>query len=244
MNKFFIKLKNLTLEILFPPVCLSCGKYLEQLKNNGSGKIICEKCESAVLANNSLFCARCRARLPENKKICHPDCHYILGAAGNYDNEVIKNLIYRLKYKNIKAAAGILSEIMAKYLKEISSLGNFNVREFILVPIPLHKKRERERGFNQSALLAENLGRVFDIPVCAVLKRTKNNKPQAKITEYEKRFVNISGCFEVGPPDIIIGKNILLIDDVFTSGATMDEAAKVLKKAGAKKILALVAAKA
>ena len=245
MFPFLIKLKNIVLDILFPPICLNCHIALndaEQTRNNAE-KYICEKCLSLIKINNTLFCPVCRARLAENRKICHRGAPYFLATAGNYDDPVLQNLIHYFKYKRFENLAPILGELLIEYLK-LLNLETFKLLNFIIIPIPLHPNRERERGFNQAKLLAEITARHFNLPLIDGLKRIKNNEPQAKMKNSEKRTKNISGCFEIKNPEFIKRKNIILIDDVFTSGTTMNEAVKILKKNGAGKIIALVLAKA
>lgn len=245
MSLFLIKLKNIILDILFPPICINCRKTLTNAENDADqrGKIICEQCLGIIKLNSALFCPVCRARLAENKKICHRDAPYFLAAAGNYDDPVLQNLIHYFKYKSFENLAPILGELLIKYFK-LLNFETFKLLNFIIVPIPLHHCRERERGFNQAKLLAEIIARHFNLPLIDGLKRIKNNEPQVKLKDFEKRIKNISDCFEIKNPEIVKGKNIILIDDVFTSGATMNEAARILKKNGSGKIIALVLAKA
>lgn len=238
MFPLFTKIKNLILDILFPPICLNCQKTLED-KN----RLICQPCLSLVKLNNTLFCPVCRARLAENKKICHYDSPYLLAAAGNYDDPVLQNLIHCFKYKYFKNLAPILAEVLIKYLSNLS-LSMVKSQKSVVVFIPLHPRRERQRGFNQAKLIAEIVARRFNLALVDALKRVKDTKSQAKMKETEKRIENVSGCFAIKNPEMIQGKNIILIDDVFTSGATMNEAVKILKKNGAKRIIALVLAKA
>ena len=185
--------------------------------------------------------------MPDNRKTCHKKSLYILAAAAFYNDETIKNLIWRLKYRNEKAAVAPLAKILIEHLKLtglISEIGPLKPKNTILVPIPLHPARERQRGFNQSFLLAEKLAKNFNLNLTNSLSREKNTKPQAEIEDFKKRQENVIDCFSVKNIDEIKGKNILLVDDVSTSGSTLNEAAKVLKKAGAKKIIGLVAARA
>ncbi len=241
MFSFLSKVKNTILDILFPPICLNCQKHLD-----AKNKLICEECLALIKINNALFCPICRLRLAENKQICHHkfSYNYILAAAGNYDDSILQNLIHYFKYKSCKNLAPILGEILIKYLNSVNL--NFNFSNFIVVPIPLHPKRERERGFNQSKLIAEIMANYLNLPLIDGLKRIKNNDPHAKIKGAEKRNKNIAGCFEIKNPEIIMieDKNIILIDDVFTSGATINESVKILKIGGVKKIITLVIAKA
>ena len=120
----------------------------------------------------------------------------------------------------------------------------FGIKNFIVVPIPLHYRRERQRGFNQSKLLADEISKKFNIQVVECLKRIKNNDPQAKLKSNNEREKNISGCFKIINPEMIKNKNILLVDDVFTTGATINEAVKILKENSARRIIAIVVAKA
>jgi len=235
MSPFLIKFKNFILDIFFPPICLNCQKHLES-----KSKLICEPCLSLIKVNNTLFCPVCRARLADNKRICHYDSPYLLAAAGNYDDLVLQNLIHYFKYKGFKNLTPILGEILIKYLASL----NLNLKSFVLTPIPLHPRKERQRGFNQAKLIAEIVAKNFNLELIESLKRIRNNKPQVGLKDNEARIKNMAGCFKIQNPEQIKNKNILLVDDVFTSGATINEAVKVLKQNGAKKIIALVIAKA
>ncbi|MEW6408364.1 MAG: ComF family protein [Patescibacteria group bacterium] len=230
-----IKAKELILDILFPPLCLNCQKHLED-KN----ELICKQCLLSIKLNNTLFCPVCRARLAENKRICHYDSPYLLAAAGNYDDPVLQNLIHYFKYQSFENLAPILGEIITRYIENCK----LKIENFIIIPIPLHPLRERERGFNQARLIAEFAARNLNLELADELKRVKNNRPQVKLRNIEARAKNMINCFKIKNYEKIKGKNILLVDDVFTSGATMNEAIAILKANGAKRIIALVSAKA
>lgn len=112
-----------------------------------------------------------------------------------------------------------------------------------LIPIPLHKKRENQRGFNQAKLLAENIALYFNLPLLNnALIKTKATPPQADLKGRQRRE-NIKNAFSCLSPDLVQNKTILLIDDVTTTGATLQQAAKVLKQAGARSVWSLVIAK-
>lgn len=252
MFPFLIKAKNIVLDAFFPPICLNCRKTPTNTENDTDlrGKLICNQCFNFIKLNNTLFCPVCRSRLAENEKICHFDSPYLLAAAGNYDDDVLRNLIHSFKYQNFRDLSPILGEILLKYIGncklppfERSPVGR-EIENFIVIPVPLHPKRERQRGFNQAKLLAEIVARKFNLELSDILKRTKNSEPQAKIKDIGLRAKNMENCFEMKNPGITSGKNIVLVDDVFTSGATAGEAVKILKADGAKKIIVLVLAKA
>lgn len=221
--------------ILFPPLCLSCGG---QVRNDGA---VCSNCFEKIAINQTLFCGKCGARLPGEKKICHQDFPYLLGAAADYGNPVLKSLVHGLKFKYVKAAARPLGEILIRYGGTL----NLPLEKFSAVPVPLSEKRLRERGFNQSELIAKIFTEHFKLPLLIrALTRSKHAKPQSETKNLSERRGNVRGCFVVKNTTNTSGKNILLIDDVTTSGATLLEAAKALKGAGARKIVALVAARA
>lgn len=246
-----MKMFTWLLDVLFPPLCLNCRHNIE------SGKVVCDSCFSAIKISDTLFCGKCRARLPaavpakaglalpatgqtEHKKICHLDFPYLLGAAADYRDEAVQELVHALKFDFVKAAARPLAALLVKYAERV----NYPIDGFVIVPIPLSKTRKRKRGFNQSFLLAEIFADRFDLEFHpSILVRHKNTLAQSELKDFEKKRANVENCFSVAEPDMVQGKNFILIDDVVTSGATLFEAANALKRAGAKKIIAFAAAK-
>jgi ComF family protein len=224
---------------LFPPRCLSCRSFLR----NRQG--LCEACESRWPHISESCCPRC-ARPFENvtagSHLCG-DC--LLGdfscekvqAVGRYVG-LLHDLIVRLKYRGEERLGRFLGDKMAQ--NGVGSLGSWD----LVLPIPLHRKRLRERGYNQSFLLARRLARKAQLPVDAfLLKKTRETEVQAGLTR-EERLKNLKGCFEVTRPEVIRGKRILLVDDVFTTGSTLETAAQALSRAGADCVEALVLARA
>lgn len=143
-----------------------------------------------------------------------------------------------------KILGGLMHTKMTKVIEGGQIENNHN--KAILVPIPLSKKRLRERGFNQSEILAEELsyrnqGRNFTVET-SVLYRTKDTGSQALIKDRETRMNNVKGCFAVSNKNKILGKNIILIDDITTTGATLEEARKVLVDNGARRVIAVTVA--
>lgn len=212
------KLKRVVLDILFPTPGLP----------------------SNIRLNDTLFCPTCRARLPEAKKVCHKNSQFLLGAAAKYENE-IKEMIWQMKYRGRHALAEPLAQLILRYLEAC----NLKLETYSVVPIPLSKERLRGRGYNQSELIARSVAGKFNLKMeTGALVRQKHTPPQAEARGWDERKKNIAGCFGVLRPELVEGRNIILIDDVFTSGATMSEATHQLKDFGAKKILGLVIAKA
>jgi len=233
MSEFLGNIKNFFLDALFSPVCVVCRKDIISSNN-----LVCSSCISKIKINNSFFCPICKAELPS--KTCHIESPFLLGAASNYADPIVQKIIHSLKYRKIKGLANIVSEVLFDYLEN----SKLDFKKFVVVPIPLHRQKKLSRGFNQSEEMAKVISKKFGVPLLPAIKRIKNNKPQANIREMEKRIENAKNCFALEEKIDIKGKNVILLDDVFTSGATVNEAVKILRSGGAKQIIVLVAAKA
>jgi len=227
------------LNAIFPRLCFGCNKIVKK-----EDPFLCAECFSKIPIYQTLFCGLCYARMPDNKKICHKNSLYILGSATQYAHPV-KKLIWELKYNKKIAAAKPLKKIVETYLDKLQLISPIGQISPIVIPIPLHPVKERQRGFNQSELIAETVSEKLNLPLVKnCLLKNKNTLPQMELDSREKREKNIVGSFSIKNPNLIVKKNILLIDDIVTSGSTLREAAKILKSAGAKKIIAITAAKA
>ena len=222
------KILKTILDFIFPIECIHC---------NQAGEFLCTDCLNKIEIRNKLQCPLCnKEQATENlclscQKKSSLDNIII---AANYDNEILQKAIHYFKYKYVKDLHISLSKIMIKKLSNIQLPNNINI-----IPTPLHKKRELERGFNQSELLAKQL----NIPIINnVLWRKKNIQHQADLNK-KQRLNNIKDCFRIDNIHLIQNSNILLIDDVITTGATLSEQAKLLKKNNARRVWALVIAK-
>jgi len=151
--------------------------------------------------------------------------------------EVIRKAVHELKYKHLKALSFCLAELLAEYLKEHTLPGE------ILVPVPLHPRRLRERGYNQSLLISRDLGKLIMMPVLDnCLARVKEVQAQVKTAAVEERWSNVIDAF-ICQDDRVNDKRIILIDDVCTSGATLESCAVALKKQGAISVWGLTIAR-
>ena len=148
----------------------------------------------------------------------------------------IRQAIHELKYRNLRAIAVLLAQLLDDYLTISPVPGE------VLVPVPLHRKRLRERGYNQSRLLAQELGKLTSLPVSDdCLIRERHTAPQARTTTVDERRSNVADAFSCRDQSLQ-DKQVLLIDDVSTSGATLDACARALKEAGAASVWGLVLA--
>jgi ComF family protein len=152
---------------------------------------------------------------------------------------IILNAIHQFKYGRDLSIGALLASLMADF-----SFPDLECRDYsLIIPVPLHIKKLRKRGFNQAIILADAIGKKWQIPVnFSLLKRCKFTLSQTGLDKKERER-NIKRAFEVTDRAKIAGKNILLVDDVYTTGATLNECAKILTKAGAQKVAVLTLAR-
>jgi competence protein ComFC len=186
------------------------------------------------------LCPRCG--LPQSRDILCPSC---AGWQAEIDgirspfrfDGVMRQAIHELKYKNLRAIAGLFARLLNEYLIANPVPGE------VLVAVPLHPKRLRERGYNQSQLLAKELGKLANLPVVDdCLVRERHSPPQARTANVDERRTNVANAFSCRNRKLK-GRQVLLIDDVSTSGATLDACARALKEGGAVSVWGVVLAR-
>ena len=221
MGKVLQHLLNKILEFIFPKLCLGCGE------------------------SGSYLCADCLAALPQPREETGED----IIAAFDYNDARVKKAIWLLKYRGVRDIAAVLAQAVfdrvSELIAEINAFSPGRIEPWLVLPIPLAPRRRRGRGFNQATELA--------IKFCALepqsfvlnerlLVKVRETPSQVTIKDRGKRLINLKGAFAVAQPELVARKNILLIDDVITTGGTVNEARKILKKAGAKRVIAAAAA--
>lgn len=230
-----IRLFNEILDFIFPKKCFGCGR---------SGELFCDRCFNSLNfpeircfvcreGGGSGFCAQCGSFFNlKNLRVFW---------TADYKNPAIKKMIRTFKYRQAGALAGILGEILNQRAKRFLNQDGSNVS--LIIPVPLTARKQRERGFNQAALLgrylAQKSGLVFDP---TILLKIKNTASQVGTAGRDERLKNLKESFIVSDPQKIKNKTVILVDDVLTTGATIMECGRVLQKAGAEKIIALVVA--
>ena len=228
-TKVLSTLARRALDLLLPPHCAGCGR---------DGSFVCRACESSLPALERPYCSLC-ARPGQDRL-----CEWCAASAPAFDGigapylfeGAARQMVHRLKYDNLRASAPDLGRLLAEYVAANPVPGN------VLVPVPLHERRERERGYNQSALLARELSKRSGVPVeGSVVHRVRNTPPQASVQNYEERTGNIANAFEC--PSELKGESVILIDDVVTTGSTMSACAAALKSAGAGSVWGLALAR-
>lgn len=246
---YFKKLHSFILDTLFPIHCLYCQKY---------GAWICEECAKKISLLSVQVCPYCEKTISPNGRIC-PKCKDkflnkneiwpldALIVSTKYEKNGISRLVHCFKYNFIPD----LGTPLAKIMRNAFLLHNLPLPDFI-IPLPLHPKRLRFRGFNQAEILADNIAENLTpgFPLATIsdlLIRKKYTTAQMKIKNYQERQKNIKDIFALNKnfskPEMLKDKTALLVDDIATTGATLFEATKVLRSTGIKKIFAIVIAR-
>ena len=218
-------------EAFFPRRYVGCGKV---------GSFLCSGCLAKLPRLLPPLCPRCGR--PQASGIVCPDCRQrqtrIDGIRSPFRfDETIRKAVHELKYRNLKAIAPFLSTLLADYVQLNPLPGD------ALLYVPLHPRRLRERGYNQSSLLARELGSHIDLPVIEdCLVRVNQAQPQVRAVNVEQRRRNVAGAFAC-QDERVRGKQIILVDDVCTSGATLESCAAALKDRGATSVWGLTLAR-
>lgn len=228
-----VHIKEWLLDLVFPKFCAHCG---------AEGSFLCPSCRQelrfqapscpvCVKRNfTGILCTNCQEKSALRRFL----------APFSYRDPIARKLIHAYKYERLR-------ELKMVFADEITAFLNFyGIRPragSVLVPIPLHRSRERERGFNQAILLAEELSQRLRLPVEAAIARRRPTEHQTLMPSYEARRENVAGAFRIIHPEAVRAKTVILVDDVSTSGATMSEAARLVREVGAHSVWAIVVAK-
>ena len=223
------QLKTGFLDLLFPLRCLGCGR---------EGSLLCPSCCQSLPRIKQPFCQGCGTPLTGGNLcptcVSHPlaiggiRCVFLFGGT-------VRLAIHQFKYRHLKAMAAPLGLLLADYLR------SYPLPSEVLVPVPLHPKRLRERGYNQASLLAIEMGKLTGLPLVeGALLRIRDTVTQARTASAAERRSNVRDAFAC--PQELHGERMLLIDDVCTTGATLDACAMALRAAGAGSIWGLTVA--
>ena len=232
--------KKIILSALFPQFCLNCDK---------EGALLCPDCLALIEITDFIFCPFCgKPNRVFQKGVCPDHRSFRLDGlyfAASYQDKLVKKMITQFKYKPyLKALAPTLAFlIITHFIKTKNTMVFKNGENSAIIPVPLHKAKKRKRGYNQSELIAEIVAAYFQTPFSNdVLLKIKKTAPQVGLSSQE-RAKNLNGVFAIKNPAQIAGKKIFLVDDVFTTGATMEEAAKILNAAGARSVWGITVAR-
>lgn len=217
--------KNKIVQLLFPLRCPVCDRIVRPF-----GKKICPECCGVLKVAKAPWCMKCGKQLQQEEEFCK-DCRtmqheYVRGRA-LYEYESVAPSIYRFKYAGRQEYADFFGEEIVNNLHDFIE----RVGAEALVPVPLHSKRFRKRGYNQAELLAKAVSRYSGIPVYRkLLVRSKNTVP-LKYQNPVERQNNLKKAFNIAQNDVKL-KTIIVVDDIYTTGSTIDEVTRTLKAAG------------
>lgn len=228
---------------LFPSDCRLCGAPL----TNISRLPVCRDCLSSMRPMSGSTCSICGERIQspytlvqQSAALCllcrHAAPPFAKAAAYASYSGGLRELIHLLKYDQIRPAANVLGRMLGEVISGLEPL--FGENEIVVIPVPLHSSKRRQRGFNQAEMIARAALKSFRHPMalhCDVLERRRATESQIGLTRHQRRE-NMRGAFLVARPELVEEREVLLVDDVFTTGTTVSECARVLRRAGASKV--------
>ncbi len=236
------------LDLIYPPRCLICAGFLceKEASVNGQRIYFCRDCLSSLAVVESPFCPVCSSPLETGgaDRVCrecntHPPSFDMLVAPYLYESPLME-CIHQFKYRPKPHMGDSLGPLLASFAHETL----YGMDHPLLIPVPLHKKKLRERGFNQALVLARHVANALRGEIDFVsLKRHRATVPQTELDKKQRKR-NVRGAFVLADSDKISDREVILVDDVATTGSTLNECAKLLKKAGAREVVALVLARA
>ena len=234
MKKPASKIKKFILDILFPKFCLNCKR---------EGTYLCEDCFYLIDILKRQYCPFC-PKIVFDGRTCN-SCKKGkslngLYCAAPYDDFIVKKLINQFKYKpHIKELSKPLTSLIIAHFLNLNIPLKPIFDNSVLIPIPLHKRKIKEQGFNQ----AEEIGKEFSKFLTAPVLNNVLIKVKQTLLQAESKEKNIKEAFLCKKPELVKGKRVFLIDDVFITGTTMEECAKALKEAGVEEVWGIVVAR-
>jgi ComF family protein len=219
------------------PVCPECLASIEPIDGN-----LCSVCGERVLSSYALRDDDGLLRCPVCRRLDRPFERAV--AYGSYEG-ALRELVHLLKYSGVSPAASVLGRMLAGAI--VSLEGAFSQPTVLVLPVPLFKGKKRQRGFNQAEMIARSALKTYPAPhrfqlATDVLVRTRATHSQIGLTSHQRRE-NLRGAFKVARAQEVTGREILLVDDVYTTGTTATECARVLRRAGASKVWVITVAR-
>lgn len=233
-NRYKRSILNNIIRAIYPNVCPVCGVVLY------SKHLICEECEANVSLVKNPYCEKCGKPMQDDSKLYCNDCknrkrYFDKGISVFEYRGAIRESLHRFKYKNIRFFAEY-------YAREAKKQYGKTIREWnvdVIIPVPIYKKKQIQRGYNQAQVFGEELSKIMDIPLDEkLIIRVRDTKPQ-KGLEDTMRYINIKNAFAVDKTRLYTVNSVLLVDDIFTTGSTVDECSRLIKAVGVKHVYVL-----
>ena len=246
MRGLLTEVSDAIVSVFFPGGCRIC----EALLTGASRVPICAECLASFERVPGIACEVCGRPLPglarkEGEPLLCPACQdrtYAFERARSfalYEGAVVRAILL-LKFEQIEPLGAWFAERLAELVNSQSGA----LAADVVVPVPLHRDRQRERGYNQAALLSKPLAKKLQLPHKAVLLMRTRARPNKQVLSLEERWESVRGAFATRPGGQVDNLRVLLVDDVLTTGATLDACARALRDAGAKSVVALTVARA
>ena len=238
------KMLNFMLDTVFPITCLGCGSFAPQNKR----EYLCKSCLRLIPIKKDLECIGCKTKSQLGKTCieCRGWSIDHLFIVSDYKNKLLEKALKALKYRFITDLTVSFYPLIGKYIHWLAKKKNFSIISDnpLIVPVPLHPRRLNWRGFNQAEVISKIIAGITQLEVKNdILFRIAVSKPQADIEKKEERLKNMVNKFKISTKQELKNRTIILADDICTTGATLNECAKVLKNAGAKKVIGFVVAR-
>jgi ComF family protein len=240
------EISDALVSVVFPSGCRIC----ERLLTSASRVPLCRECLSSFERVPSIVCETCGRPLPglaqrEGEPLLCPACQdrtYTFDRARSFAlyKDAVVRAILLLKFEQIEPLGAWFSERLAEMVNTESN----RLLADVVVPVPLHREREKERGYNQAALLSKPLAKRLRLPHKAVLLMRTRARPDKQVLSLEERWESVRGAFATRPGSQVDNLRVLLVDDVLTTGATLDACARALREAGARSVIGLTVARA
>lgn len=234
LKEMLYNVKNMLVDAVFPPACPVCGRPLGY--DGGQRERICRECMHKIKYIKEPYCIKCGKQIDsEADEYCY-DCKrkkhsYDRGVAVYLYTDAVKQSIYRFKYKNKREYASFYAHEAADRYEGLIAQWGIDV----IIPVPMFPAKQRRRGYNQAELIARELGKCLNIPVnTEILTRSKKTIPMKELNDIERRK-NVENAFNI-QINVVKYKKILLVDDIYTTGATIDQCSKVFKQHSAEAV--------
>ena len=240
------EISDAVVSIFFPSACRIC----ERLLTSAIRVPLCEECLLSFARVPKMLCEVCGRPQPgftqkEGEALLCPACQertYAFERARSFAlyEEAVVRAILLLKFEQIEPLGAWFAERLAEVVNDEGA----RLAADVVVPVPLHRERERERGYNQAALISKPLAKKLRLPHKAVLLMRTRARPDKQVLSLEERWESVRGAFATRPGSQVDNLRVLLVDDVLTTGATLDACARALREAGAKSVIGLTVARA
>nr|MDK2850391.1 hypothetical protein [Candidatus Cloacimonadota bacterium] len=224
------------LDLLIPPACLSCNAKLK-----APVRFLCEDCAQSITLVREPFCPKCGSDISIGfcQNCLQTDFVFELSRSAVIYEGCITQVIHKFKYNGYSSLGVFLAQFLFEAVQLYPEFEDYP----LVMAVPLHRVRKRERGFNQSEILAKNLAKLSGKRYISPLCRRRYTRSQT-LLDHNKRLTNTAGAFKVKKSDEVLDKKIIVIDDVFTTGSTLNEISRELYKAGAQKVACLTLSRA